>query len=174
MRGPFVLHHTPYYYADNEELMGKIAAEHPGARFVEEIACCKSKAGNWLEFPGLLFYQENPPDPAYPKFFAYQRVVDTYRGLQDDGTFFYKTLRVGLPNFDPNINAIFVRNPETDGGWIVISRFGHDFVRAPLGNQFIDGGRDYIRTGGDPLPLVVPYNILTRTFRLNNEEYHVE
>lgn len=171
LRGPFILHHSPYWYANDEKLMGYIREKHPTARFVEEISCVKTKAGGWTEFPGVVMYEENPPDPTYPKFFAFQKVVDTSVGPTPEGTFAYKWLRVGLPNFDPVINAIFVRNGE--GGSITISRYGHDFVYAPNGNQAIDGGRDYIRTLGDPLPTVVPYNMLTRTFRLNNEEYHV-
>lgn len=171
MTGTFRLHHSAYLYADDKKLMAKIREMHPNARFVEEISCVKTRKGDWTEFPGIVMYEDPPEKPQYPKFFALQKVVDTTIPPTADMQFTYKWYHVGLPNFDPVINAIFV--PHEDGGTITISRYGHDFVYAPGGKQAIDGGRGLMRILGDPLPLVVPYNVLTRTFTLNNETYKV-
>lgn len=171
--GPCFLHHSPYYYA-NDPLVRQYKEErYPTARFVEEIVCCKNKLGNWYEFPGVVFYEENPPGD-YSKFFAFQKCADVQRGVDEKGIPYMKWVLVGLKDFNPQVNAILVKNEDTGGATLAISRFGHDFVTIPGTNASIDGGRDYIRTLGDPLPLVVPYNVLTRTFTINGETYNVQ
>jgi hypothetical protein len=174
LTGPCILYHSPYIYANEpkvKELRDKL---FPDAKFVEEIVCCKSKAGNWLEKPGIVFYSENPKPPYKEKFFALQQFVDTEAGMQPNGGFLYKTAIMALPNFSPIINAIYVPNPLTGGASLAISRFGHDYYKLPHADAGIDGGRDYLRTTGNPLPTVVPYNMLTRTFTINSETYPVQ
>lgn len=174
LTGPCILYHSPYWYANDERIKSYAAEKFPNAKFVEEIVCCKSKAGNWMEFPGVVFYDENPQPPYKNKFFAIQRSVNVNAGLDAEGNPSYQTHIVGLPDFDPVINAIFVPNKATGGASIAISRYEHDFYKMPHADAAIDGGRDYLRTMGNPLPTVVPYNMLTRTFSINNKTFSVQ
>lgn len=170
LRGPFKLHRSAYFYADSPKFKDYVKGKHPEAVFVEEISL-RLKNGGWSQNPGVVFYQENPPAPFTNKFFAYYNygVPDlAARALNIEATSSW--VITGLSNFDPIINAIFT--PHEEGGTITISRFGHDYVTAPGGQTAIDGGRDYLRTLGNPT--IVPYNMFTRTFRLNNQEYNVE
>lgn len=42
---------------------------------------------------------------------------------------------------------------------IIYSRARHDFRRCQCGSTFVDGGFDYVRCGGDPLPEFVSINV---------------
>lgn len=43
---------------------------------------------------------------------------------------------------------------------IIWSRYVHDFRYCSCGNSFIDGGGEYVRCGGDPLPLSANITII--------------
>lgn len=44
------------------------------------------------------------------------------------------------------------------------SRYRHDFVDIPNTNMFIDGGRDYVRSGGDPIKIPQIFKIKDGNF----------
>lgn len=135
-----------------------ILEHHPGARFVEEIAC-RNTQGNWTPWGAAVFYQPKPPKPEFSKFFAYQ--------WNDAG----RLIITGLKKFDPKILAMY--EPTEWGAYLTISRFGHDFVMSPLKGRssFIDGGRDYNRLGGNPIPETVVLNLQTMKFKRKGREY---
>ena len=43
-------------------------------------------------------------------------------------------------------NAAYCLNCETE----IESTHRHDWVQCPCGSVFVDGGKDYLRRGGDP------------------------
>jgi len=164
----YTLHRSDYFYASNEKIMAYIAEKHPTARFIEEIAL-KNKHGGYTPNPGLVFYEENPVN-GYPNYFAYYKYPDyaaAVSGLPEK----HDWVITGLPTFDPIVTAILV--PAEDGGVLTISRFGHDYVSSPVGNAAIDGGREYTRIIGSPLPVTVQLNLNTMTFEKDGETYDV-
>lgn len=166
----FKLHHSKYDYADDQGMLSYVGEKHPTARFVEEIAI-KTKGGGYTPNPAVVFYQKNPPAPYTNNFFAYYRYPDLSEiGLELPNA--GKWVITGLKDWDPVVDAIL--DEKEGGGVLTISRFVHDFVRSPVSGAFIDGGRDYCRTGGTPLPKIVKLNLFTMTFELNGETQYVE
>jgi hypothetical protein len=137
--------------------------KHPDARFIEEIAL-KTRNGGYSDSPGVVLYQENPPEPFTNKFFAYYKPVDVAAIIAGTPRNESWTV-VGLSTFDPIVEGALVTNNK-GGGVLAISRFRNDFFYY-TGSAFIDGGRDYTRLGGSPLPPVVRINLLTKKFEMN-------
>ncbi|MGD9670114.1 MAG: hypothetical protein AB7U75_13790 [Hyphomicrobiaceae bacterium] len=165
----FTLHRSAYYYASNPEIMKFIGEKHPKARFIEEIAL-KNKSGGYTPNPGLVFYEKKPQD-GHPHYFAYYKYPDfaaAVSGLPPK----HSWVIVGLPDFDPVIDAFLVRTEE--GGVLTISRFGHDFVGSPVGGVSIDGGRQIERLVGNiNAGVIVQLNLNTMTFELDGETHYV-
>lgn len=101
------------------------------ARFVCEV-CCRTKSGEWAEEPIAVFYQEVPPNPEYSHYF----------GLFIRGDSLYITGGQSAVN-DPLIGIV------ADNGDVIYSAYRHDFRTSPDKSVWIDGGRDYVRTGGE-------------------------
>ena len=90
--------------------------------------CIKDKYGNWTNNPIAIFYQENP---------KIELGHSHYMGL-----FSYYDDRISICNgesaFSEPLTGVL-----TDSGYILVSCYRHHYNNE--GNDFIDGGRDYIR-----------------------------
>jgi len=95
-------------------------------KFIFE-SCIKDKRGNWNNFPASIFYTEEP-HPEGSNYFAIW--------FDDTGCVMISN---GISAIEP-FHAIMV--DET----IYYSRYRHDC--RDYGDFFIDGGRDYTRSGG--------------------------
>lgn len=101
-----------------------------GAQFVGDF-CIKTKSNGWSEEPIAIFYQPNPDVSKGHKH---------YFGLFVRGDVIYIT--DGTSAFSEPIVGLVTRSGE-----VIFSRYRHDFVQRE--GIFIDGGRDYVRCGGD-------------------------
>lgn len=104
--------------------------KHFNARYICET-CLKNTIGNWINQPCAVFWTDTP-HPQGSNYFA------LYIGGMGD------TLMIA--------NGITATQEEFTGivaedGVVYYSRYRHDFRNIPGG--FIDGGRDYLRLGGD-------------------------
>lgn len=117
------------------------------------------KNGNWTEEPVELFYVENPDRSlGHSNYFAmyYQRNYDGSKGplLIANGEKCFDSPLLGV--VDPK-------------GEVHISRYRHDMHGIPGG--FIDGGRDYVRLGGDACKYPrVEINVVDGEFTFNLKE----
>jgi hypothetical protein len=98
----------------------------------------KSPSGNWNDIPVDVFYVENP---------------DRSLGHSNYFGLFYREDKLyitnGLSCFEePIINACI-----TPDGTILVSRYRHDYVEHE--GCMRDGGRDYIRSSGKGLPIII-------------------
>ncbi len=162
--GSFVLKRSKYWYYD-DKLKAYIAEKHPSARFIEEI-CLRTKNGGYSENPGIVLYEETPPNGFTNKFFAYYKYIDReamLTGGEDRGQW----VITGLSNFDPVVEGILVPD-KSGGGVLAISRYCHDFFQLPDGS-FVDGGRDYTRTGGSVLPTIVRIDLFKKKFQVEKD-----
>jgi hypothetical protein len=100
------------------------------AKYVCET-CLKNKMGNWINQPCALFWTD-VPHPQGSNYFA------LYFGGMGDVLMIANGISATQEEFTGIIAA--------DGN-IYYSRYRHDYRNIPGG--FIDGGRDYIRLGGD-------------------------
>lgn len=114
-----------------EEVERKYTSDdaHP-VKYVGEF-CLRAKNGGWSEYPAAVFYQPNP---------------DTSRGhtnyfgiLSQMGSVYITNAISATEPFD----AIQYRDE------IIYSRYRHDFRGSSDGRVFVDGGRDYLRFGGE-------------------------
>lgn len=121
-----------------EELV-KIEA-HYEAKYVCET-CLMGKDGGWINQPVSIFYQPDPskvPEGGSQYFGLFFRSVDFMGG---DG-----------PEQLMIVNAISATEHDIDGivaanGDVIYSHFRHDWRCSPDGSVWIDGGRDYTRSG---------------------------
>ena len=99
-------------------------------------SCLKDISGSWVNFPIAIFYSEEPHPQGSNYMGAYNRdgymyVTDALSGVED----------VMYTGIECN-------------GEVTYSRYRHDYRGTGCGT-FIDGGRDYLRYGGDgPIKLV--------------------
>ena len=98
------------------------------AKYVFE-SCLKNRFGAWTEFPVAIFYTEEA-HPEGSNYFGFYRndfgdymITNGISATED-----FKGIRVGED--------------------IYYSRYRHDYRE--FGPFFVDGGRDYIRYGGEP------------------------
>lgn len=97
------------------------------AKYVME-APLKYKHG-WRDSPSLIFYTEIP-HPQGSNWFAISKSNDSYV----------------ISDAKESIEESFVA-VRADNGDVVYSRCRHDYRSSPDGSVWIDGGRDYFRTG---------------------------
>lgn len=113
--------------------------KHYEAKYVCET-CIKNRDGSWANMVVSIFYQ---PDPA--------KVPEG--GSQWFGLFF----RAEVPEHCAPlqlciVNAISAVENDIQGlvavnGDVIYSHYRHDYRRSPDGSVWIDGGRDYTRSG---------------------------
>lgn len=160
----YLIHTSTPLYATPERLE-VILKHHKGATFVEEIAV-KIAGGGWSQYPVMVFHQETPPQPEYPKYFCYQH---RYKDILTPGAG-GSWLLIGLPTFDPKITAYVTS--QSGQKYVTYSRYAHDYVQTP-GGPAIDGGRDYARIVGDlNRAKSVEYDLLTKTFMHEGTQQH--
>jgi outer membrane protein assembly factor BamB len=107
------------------------------AKYVGQLAL-RTSQGWWSEdSPGEVFYQETPPVKGYSNYFALIR-----RG----GTIYITS---GASAVEGVITGIAAKDGE-----IIYSRYRHDMRTSTDKSVWIDGGRDYVRTGGGHLVLL--------------------
>jgi hypothetical protein len=144
---------------------------HPEAQFIEEISC-RNTSGGQTPWGAAVFYQAVPPQPQWSNWFAYQWQTAPGEELIPGAK--KHLVRTGLKEFDPVVDVLLERTKE--GGLLLLSRFGHDFVQSPSG-LFIDGGREYTRSGGWTTPKAKPpvlkLNLLANTFEWKGKTYNV-
>jgi hypothetical protein len=101
------------------------------AKYVGEF-CLRTKDGGWSDSPVAVFYQPNP---------------DTSKGHSE---YFGILSQMGTVYITNAISAAEVDIQGVQyGDEIIYSRFRHDFRSDSTGKVFVDGGRDYLRWGGD-------------------------
>lgn len=109
----------------------KYIEDHFNAHFIGDF-CLKNKDGSWANLPFAVFYQPNPPAdrPDCTKYFAmYWKGTDLM-------------ITDGSSAFSEPIAGITAKNGE-----IIYSRYRWDYRQSEDGSVWIDGGRDYIRSG---------------------------
>lgn len=156
------LHQSLPAYTSNPKLMGYIADKHPTARFIAEIAL--PSRGGFTPNPGIVLWEPAPRE-GHPEYFAYYRYPDEVAQAMGHGD--QRWVVVGLPNWDPHVEGILTQDDASGKRFVTISRWRHDLVYAPGSNATIDGGRDYTKVTGSPLPLTVVVNLKDRTVILD-------
>lgn len=165
----FVLHHSQYHYANNKKLMDYLREKHPNAQFVEELAI--PTHGGYSPNPAVVLYEDTPRE-GYTNYFAYYRYpeeVASFYGIKP--TELWRV--VGLPDWSPEVDAVVTDDGEGTH-YLTVSRFGHDIVCAPFSNATIDGGRNYTKVSGSPLPLTCRVNLKDMTVVFDGSLYTVE
>jgi len=107
----------------------KLIEEKYKAKYVLD-ACLPDNYGGWVNFPVAIFYAKMP-HPEGSNYFAYFPDPQSSKLMITNG---YEAIK------DP-IEGIMI--DET----VIYSRYRHD--RREFGGVFIDGGRDYVRIGGE-------------------------
>lgn len=89
-----------------------------------------AKGGGWVNSPGALFYTEQAHPEGSNYFLFFQKPFDDQWYISD-----------GLRCAEQPFPGLQIKEGE-----VMISTYRHDFFRH--GNTFVDGGRDYLRSGG--------------------------
>lgn len=109
----------------------KVEAKY-NAKFVGQF-CLKTVSGSWGESPADIYYVQNPDRSlGHSNYFG----LITQRG----GVYITR----GDAAVAENITAIVA-----DDGEILYSKFRHDYNVSKDKSVWIDGGRDYTRSGGE-------------------------
>jgi hypothetical protein len=104
------------------------------AKYVGQMAL-RTVDGGWsVDVPGEIFWQETPPQPGYSNYFAL-------------------IVRNGVVYITSGATAVegVITGIVADNGEIIYSRARHDMRHSQDQSVWIDGGRDYTRTGGGRL-----------------------
>lgn len=100
------------------------------AKFVGQF-CLKTRNGCWAEDSAAdVYWQANPPVEGYSNYFGL---------IIQNGTLYITS---GASGVEPVITGVVA-----DDGEIIYSRFRHDYRVSTDKSVFIDGGRDYTKTG---------------------------
>jgi len=126
------------------EQVAKIEA-HYSAKYVCET-CLKNKDGGWANMPVAVFYQSDItkiPEEGSPWFGLFFKQVDPF-SLEEDA-----------PTQLCIVNAISAVEEDIQGlvaanGDVIYSHYRHDMRYSEDGTVWIDGGRDYVRSGIHP------------------------
>lgn len=117
------------YWFNAEEI--KVIEEKKNAKYLGYF-CTKRPSGNWNEIPCDIFYVENPDkEKGHSNYFG------LFFNLNDE-----LMITNGESAFSEDIIGL-----QFDDGCIIISRYRHNYV--DYMGVSIDGGRDYIKIGGD-------------------------
>lgn len=111
------------------------------ARYVFETSI-KDKHGIWSNIPVAVFYDLNPTEYESSYFGVY---------LEGAGNIYVTSAQ--------SIEDEPITGVVADSGEIVYSRHRHDFRRSQDGSVFIDGGRDYVRSGMYPREMFVEMKV---------------
>jgi hypothetical protein len=108
------------------------------AKYIFE-SCLKGRDDTWLNFPAAIFYTEVAHPDGSNYFAMYGK----------DGHMFIAN---GISATEVEYSGIQVGNE------VAYSRYRHDY--RGLGECFIDGGRDYLRYGGDHTSTLVKFKVV--------------
>jgi len=103
--------------------------DHYNATYVFE-SCLKDVYGSWANFPAAIFYTEK----AHPEGSNYFGLYKT-----EDGTVMIAN---GIKATEEPFSGVMAKN-----GDVIYSRYRHDYRTSDDGSIFVDGGRDYFRSG---------------------------
>jgi hypothetical protein len=111
-----------------EESIIKIEDKY-NAKYVFE-SCLKNVHGDWANFPVAIFYTEE----AHPQGSNYFGLYKT-----EDGDIMITN---GIRATEEPFSGVMAKN-----GDVIYSRYRHDYRTSDDGSVFVDGGRDYFRSG---------------------------
>jgi len=105
--------------------------EHYKAKFICESSL-KNKSGGWVNMPAAFFYTEE----AHPDGSNWLALYRDYEGnlIVTDGIIITQDKITGIA---------------ADDGDIIFSKYRHDCRWSKDGSVMIDGGREYLRVGGN-------------------------
>jgi hypothetical protein len=103
--------------------------DHYNATYVFE-SCLKDVYDGWANFPVAIFYTEE----AHPQGSNYFGLYKT-----EDGTVMITN---GIKATEQPFSGVMAKN-----GDVIYSRYRHDHRTSDDGSVFVDGGRDYFRSG---------------------------
>lgn len=110
------------------------------AKYVCET-CLRNTSGGWSSTPVAVFWNRDPaniPEGGSPWFGLYFRPE-----YPDPEAPMMLYITNAISAVQHPIIGVVARN-----GDIVYSRYRHDYRRSPDGSVWIDGGRDYLHSGG--------------------------
>lgn len=107
-----------------------------GARYIGPWSV-KDKYGQWSLHPVEVFYQPELKDPSHSHYFGMYMGPEGHVHICD-----------AKSAFSGNIAGVIA-----DDGEIIVSGYRHDYRISQDGTAFIDGGRDYVRTNREIVPL---------------------
>lgn len=134
----------------NEEQI-KLIEEKYKAKYVME-ACLGDGKGNWCNWPAAIFYTKVPHPKGSHYFAFYHHPISSLL-----------TIANGHSAIAEPIEGIMI--DET----VIYSRYRHDY--RSYGDVFIDGGRDYVRVGGNDMFRAKPVTLHVVEDRI---EVHLE
>jgi hypothetical protein len=103
--------------------------EKYNATYVFE-SCLKNRDGGWANFPAAIFYTKEA-HPRGSNYFALY-MDETGQPMITDGISATEGHIIGVKAFNNDV---------------IYSRYRHDYRTSPDGTVFIDGGRDYLKSG---------------------------
>ncbi len=110
-----------------QEQIADLEEKYAGTYVFE--SCLKDKDGKWLNFPVAIFYTEK----AHPKGSNYFAMFMLHG---------YPMIADGISATEGHIVGVKAFNNE-----VIYSRYRHDYRLSSDKTVFIDGGRDYLRSG---------------------------
>lgn len=114
--------------------------KYPGSKFI--LDSCVKGAWGWTDYPAAIFYQPNPPR-GRPECTNYFGIV-----IKGSQMFICQAIDITTVRIDAVV---------ADDGDVIWSRYRHDYRESNDGSVWIDGGRDYTRSGVfDPHPKGFP------------------
>lgn len=108
----------------------KAVEKHYGVKYIGDF-CLQHSEGWWYNWPIAIFYQADPKTEL-----GHTHYLGVY---VDKG-------RVMLTKGDSAFNEPII-GVVADNGEVVYSRYRHDYRQSSDRSVWIDGGRDYLRTG---------------------------
>lgn len=131
----------------------KAIAEHYKAVYMGEWPIMNSR-GHYTNIFVYVFYQPVLKNHKHSHYFGIFKDVDGHVMICDAQSFKAKPIECLI---DPNT------------GEVIVSKYGHDFRMDSAGN-YIDGGREYVRVGGNPIPKTFKLDVVDDKFLIDGKE----
>jgi len=103
--------------------------------------CLRSTSGGWVNFPVAIFYQPElfrVPEGGSQWFGIYRKAINPF----DENSETQLTITNAISAVEEDIQGIMAKN-----GDVIYSHYRHDYRHSEDGTVWIDGGRDYTRSG---------------------------
>jgi len=134
---------------DIEAVCEKYNAKYMG------VWCLKTRNGNWAEEPSAVFYVENP---------------DMTMGHTHYFGLFSRMGSVYITKGDSAFENQPLSGVIADNGEVLISRYRHDYTKSEDNTVWIDGGRDYTRSGMYAPAKFADVSVMDGVFYVNGEQ----